>query len=288
MVFHVLNRSGGPLKLFNNDKEFAAFDEAIARTLASCPMRICAYTLMPDHWHFLLWPEHKGDLSAFLQKLTITHVRNWQENRDRVGLGNVYQGRYRSFPVEAGSSEGGPSSAGGESEYFYGVARYIEQNSLRTGLVKKADEWRWCSLWRRVHGTAAERKVLGAWPVKMPPNWRKLANTLQNADELGAVRQSVRRGRPYGSDNWAIPTAARLGLESSFRPRGRPRKVADAAAKEKTAESPVKKKPTKKPGKKKLAKKKLARSKIAKRTPIKKKPSKKVSSVLKKKTASKK
>src|ERR1700733_9331834 len=101
IVFHVLNRSGGRAKLFNNDDEFAAFDAAIERTLESCPMRICAYTLMPNHWHFLLWPQRTGDLGAFMQKLTITHVRNWQEERGRVGRGHVYQGRFRSFPDEA-------------------------------------------------------------------------------------------------------------------------------------------------------------------------------------------
>jgi len=47
-------------------------------------MRILAYCLMPNHWHFLLWPERDGELAAFMKKLTITHVRNWQEHRRRV------------------------------------------------------------------------------------------------------------------------------------------------------------------------------------------------------------
>ena len=54
------------------------------------------------YWHFVLWPEHDGDLAAFMQRLTITHVRRWQEHRGEVGVGHVYQGRYmpKSFPIQ--------------------------------------------------------------------------------------------------------------------------------------------------------------------------------------------
>lgn len=48
-------------------------------------MRIVSYCLMSNHWHFVLWPENEGDLGAFMQQLTITHARNWQGNRRRVG-----------------------------------------------------------------------------------------------------------------------------------------------------------------------------------------------------------
>ena len=37
-------------------------------------MRIVAYCLMSNHWHLVLWPQHDGDLGAFMQKLTITHA----------------------------------------------------------------------------------------------------------------------------------------------------------------------------------------------------------------------
>ena len=103
--------------MFLKNADFAAFERHIEKTLESRPMRICAYCLMSNHWHLVLWPERDGDLGAFLQKLTITHVRNWQENRDRVGSGHLYQGRYKSFPVES-------------DEHCYQVLRYVERNAL--------------------------------------------------------------------------------------------------------------------------------------------------------------
>ena len=42
--------------------------------------------------------------------------------------------------------------------------------------------------------------------------------------EEEAIRRSIRRGQPYGTEPWQKRTASRLGLESTFRPRGRPLK----------------------------------------------------------------
>jgi putative transposase len=92
-------------------------------------MRICAYSLMPSHWHMLRWPEHEGELPRFMQRLTITHVRRWQEHRGFGGLGHIDQGRYQSFPVQS-------------DEHFWVVARYVERNAPHAQLVLGAEEWR--------------------------------------------------------------------------------------------------------------------------------------------------
>ena len=43
--------------------------------------------------------------------------------------------------------------------------------------------------------------------------------------ELAALRTCVTRERPWGGPQWVARTAARLGLEASLRPRGRPSKT---------------------------------------------------------------
>jgi len=210
MVFHVLNRGVARMRLFGKDGDYEAFERMVEKTLRTRPMRICAYCLMPNHWHFVLWPERDGQLGAFLQKLTVTHVRNWQEYHHRVGFGHVYQGRYKSFPVET-------------EEYFYQVARYVERNALRANLVGRAEEWRWGSLWRRRYGERKEASWLSDWPEPMPSDWLTLVNQPQTDSELEAIRRSVARSQPYGSDGWVRETAQHLGLESTLRARGRPR-----------------------------------------------------------------
>lgn len=144
-----------------------------------------------------------------MQKLSVTHARNWQENRRRVGMGHVCQGRYKAFPV-------------GTDDYFYQVVRYVERNALRSHLVATADALQWSSLWRRTHGSSAQRKILSEWPLPRPRKWLEHINEAQTKAEVKAIRSCVNRGQPYGSESWIRKVAKQLGLDSTMRRRGRP------------------------------------------------------------------
>ncbi|MBI3866787.1 MAG: transposase [Planctomycetia bacterium] len=210
MVFHVLNRGVGRMRLFHADSDYLAFENIIEETLEAQPMRVCSYCLMPNHWHFVLWPKDDGDLAAFMQRLTVTHVTRWQRHRQRVGYGHVYQGRFKSFPIST-------------DEYFHQVVRYVERNALRANLVERAEQWRWSSLWRRESGTPDQRKWLANWPLAEPSQWSKIVNRPETEAELSALRKCVNRGQPFGPESWIERCAGKLGLESTLRPRGRPR-----------------------------------------------------------------
>src|SRR3974377_1772781 len=99
MASHVLNRGVGRRTLFHKDGDFLAFERVVEEALRTCPMRICAYCLLSNHWHFVLWPQHDGQLAAFMQQMTNTHVKRWKEHHQEVGYGHLYQGRYKCFPV---------------------------------------------------------------------------------------------------------------------------------------------------------------------------------------------
>jgi putative transposase len=212
MIYHVLNRGVGRMRLFRKQRDYEAFEEILDETLTKNTLRICAYCIMPNHWHFVVWPEEDGQLAAFLQRLTVTHVTRWARAKLRVGYGHVYQGRFKSFPVET-------------DDYFYQVVRYVERNALRADLVPDAAQWRWSSLWIREHGTAEQRVRLCDWPISRPRRWLGYVNEPETEAELKALRHSVQRGTPYGSESWVKRTARQLGLESTLRPPGRPRKV---------------------------------------------------------------
>ncbi len=215
MIYHVLNRGVGRRNLFDKADDFEAFERVLKETLCLRSMRVCAYCWMPNHWHFVLWPEHDGDLPAFMQQLTNTHVKRWKEHRHETGYGPLYQGRYKSFPVQ---TEG----------YFYQVVRYVERNALRANLVERAEQWPWSSLCPGRH--ESNREILAAWPLPRPANWIDLVNEPQTEAELRALRHCVQRGTPCGDEDWVVATAGRLGLETSLRPRGRPKKATKTQA----------------------------------------------------------
>ena len=100
MVYHVLNRGVARLPLFEKPADYDAFLHVVATALGRFPMRILAFTLMPNHWHFVVWPERDGDLTAFFRWLTHTHTMRWHAHHRTAGSGHLYQGRFKSFPVQ--------------------------------------------------------------------------------------------------------------------------------------------------------------------------------------------
>ncbi len=207
MVFHVLNRRVGRMPIFDHEEDYAAFERVVTETLRVAPIRICAFCWMPNHWHFVLWPRCDGDLSEFMQRMANMHTQRWQRAKGKVGDGHLYQGRFKSFPVES-------------DEYFYAVVRYVERNALRAGLVARAEDWRWGSLHRRMAGQRGA--LLADWPLPVPFDWCEQVNQPQTEAELEAIRRCVQRGCPYGSASWVDHAAERLGLQSTLRSRGRP------------------------------------------------------------------
>src|SRR5271166_4557872 len=61
--------------------------------------------------------------------------------------------------------------------------------------------------------------------MERPADWTDRVNAPLSAKELGRVRVSLERGRPYGEDEWVKRTASELRLEHTIRPEGRPPKL---------------------------------------------------------------
>jgi len=208
-VYHVLNRAVGRATLFNKSGDYAAFEKILREGWDRFAMRLLSFMIMPNHWHLVVWPREDGALSMYLQWLTVTHVRRWHAHYHSGGTGPIYQGRFKSFPIQ-------------EGEHFLTVCRYVEQNALRANLVPQAQNWRWSSLWHREHETQVP--WLSAWPITIPAKWTAHVNRPESERELAALRRCILRGAPYGDPLWQERTAVALGLQSALRERGRPRK----------------------------------------------------------------
>jgi len=208
LVYHVLNRANAGLQIFENDGDYAAFERILAETQDRVPMRILAWCLMPNHWHLVLWPRRDGELSEYMRLVTLTHAQRWHAHRESAGTGHLYQGRFKSFVVQ-------------KDAHFLTVCRYVERNALRANLVRRAEDWRWNSLWRTHCGDITDPPQASPWPVARPRDWVVYVNQPATGTEIEAIRHSVQRGAPYGDANWTQRTASQLGLESTLRSRGR-------------------------------------------------------------------
>jgi len=54
--------------------------------------------------------------------------------------------------------------------------------------------------------------------------WIHQVNAPQTAAAVKALQHSADRGTPFGSNAWVRQTGGALALESTLRPRGRPKK----------------------------------------------------------------
>lgn len=209
-VYHVLNRANGRMTIFKKDQDYQALEVLLQEAKGKYPMRILAYCLMPNHWHLLLYPRGDEDMPRFMRWLGLTHTQRWHTAHRTIGYGHLYQGRYKSFPVQT-------------DEHFLQVARYIERNPLRAKLVEQAQEWRWSSLYRRHVGTKKDKEFLSPWPVPRVSDYLHWVNTPQPTEEVDTIRYAIKRGRPYGGEEWIQETAQKLHLEATLNPRGRPK-----------------------------------------------------------------
>jgi len=204
--YHLLNRGNGKAILFLDRFDYSAFMKLLAGMKAGYAVRLLAYCLMPNHFHLVLRAEETGAVSEAMQWAQTSYVSRFRVRHGSTG--HIFQGRFKSFPIQ-------------NDEHLLTVMRYVERNPVRANLVDRARDWRWSSSpWRD-----RPNDLLDESPVPLGDDWSAYVDASQTDAEVAALRRSISRGAPFGSHRWRLETAEVLGLGSTLRPRGRPRKT---------------------------------------------------------------
>lgn len=135
--FHVLNRSVRKAPIFRRPQDYRAFLGVLQEGLERFPVRLVAFCVLSNHWHLVLEPAGTEGMIRFMHWVTTTHAVRWHHHRESRGNGPIYQGRYRSVPID-GTGD------------LMRACRYVERNALSAGLVRRAQDWPWCSLAERL------------------------------------------------------------------------------------------------------------------------------------------
>ena len=207
-IYHALNRGNAKHDIFFKDEDFEAFERIVAEALEKFSVDLIAYQWMKNHWHMVVSPQVDGGMGAFIGWITLTHTQRYHAYHGTAGCGHVYQGRFRSFPVQ-------------DDEHFHTVCRYVERNALTAKIVKRAENYRWGSLHNWLGGDSPIE--LATWPVRRLPRWADRVNEALTEKEFKMLDQCVKRGRPFGDEKWTTKTVKKYGLESTVNPRGRPK-----------------------------------------------------------------
>ena len=131
-----MSRGNGHARVFHDERDYSVFVSLMRQASDRIPMRIAAWCLMPNHFHFVLWPIMDGDLGRWMHWLLTSHVRRHHKRYDTDG--HIWQGRFKAPPIQ-------------QDRHLLSVLRYTECNPLRARLVDRPEGWRWSSLhqWER-------------------------------------------------------------------------------------------------------------------------------------------
>ena len=116
-IYHVILRGHNQTQLFYDDQDYCVFLDRVKRYKDECGFSLYAYCLMGNHIHLLIAALF-GDLPQIIQKIALSYSRYFNTRYDRSGY--LFQGRYKSFPVET-------------TEYLVAVFRYIHTNPREIG-----------------------------------------------------------------------------------------------------------------------------------------------------------
>ena len=115
-AFYHVTCSGNRRKhIFLDKEEQEFFLERLALSSETYNVPILAYVLMANHFHLLLTTPD-GNLSEFMRHFNICYTTCFNKRHERVG--HLYQGRYKSYLVDA-------------DNYLLEVSCYIHLNPVR-------------------------------------------------------------------------------------------------------------------------------------------------------------
>jgi putative transposase len=160
-VYHVVNRGSRKGPLFDGPDDYDAFERLVVAARSRFAVRIIAYCLMLNHFHFLLWPIEALAISRFMHWLTGTHASHRRRVTQTRGEGAVYQARFWAHPMY-------------DDLQLLAAWRYIERNPIRAGLVERAEDWRWSSA--SLSRNESDRLTLDLGPCPRPVNWLDIVN----------------------------------------------------------------------------------------------------------------
>jgi len=207
-IYHVLNRGNRKQTVFHKEKDYSVFLELIKIAKEKFPIKIFAYCLMPNHYHFALMPLQVDHLSKWIHWLTTVHARRYHYHYQTSG--HIWQGRFKNIIVQ-------------DDHHLDTVLKYIERNPIRAGLVKSAWNWPWSS-YRECQGEKLN-DLLDEQPVKLQMGWKEFVTSPIETTELDNLRKCIKQQFPYGDEKWKHEVSQQLGIQCFMKPRGRPKKL---------------------------------------------------------------
>jgi putative transposase len=205
---HVINRGNRRQVVFFSDNDKKYFCNLLKRESAKAKMDIWAYCLMDNHVHLTAVPEKEDSLAKGIGEtqrkyaLTINTRYDWK--------GHLWQARFDSYPMD--------------ERHLYCAARYIEQNPVRAGIVKKAEDYHWSSA--RAHVFKINDDLLSDFDLALTiPDWGAYLREEMSETDVNLIRSHAKSGRPLGDEEFLDELEKKAGRILRKKRKGRKKKA---------------------------------------------------------------
>ncbi len=206
---HVVQRGNNRESVFFDEKDRREYLNLLQKYTQKWGCPVLAYCLMPNHVHLLVIPERENSLSKTMQGIALCYTQ--YINKKYHKSGRLWESRYYSCAVD-------------RENCLWMVARYIEQNPKRAGLVQREEGYFYSSA--RAHITEVPDRVLGGriFEEEGRSEYIGFLSGALNDDEIEKIRSCTRTSLPFGNEIFVKAIGQGLGRDLERKPRGRPRK----------------------------------------------------------------
>ena len=182
---HITQRGNRRQRVFFSNDDKALYIKILKDQGAKKGLQFWSYCLMDNHVHLICVPKLPDSLSLGIGEThrRFTTIINARENWG----GYLWQGRFHSCPLD--------------EWHLILAARYIEQNPVRAGIVKKPEDFQWSSARAGVTKTR-DGLISENNPLASQKNWRILLKEALSENDLDLIRKHSRTGRPLGSEEF--------------------------------------------------------------------------------------
>jgi putative transposase len=206
---HIIQRGNNRERVFIDPTDYEKYLSFLLQYSREKEVAVFAYCLMPNHVHLLVKPSEQEALSKMMQGITLCYSKYFNGENGRTG--RLWECRYHSTVIDGDS-------------YLWTVSKYIENNPVRAGMVKRPEDYPYSS---------AKTHILGSKdPLLKEPlfdkgelnEYKGFIRSEQDKKITEEIRKQTRLGKPLGDGGFLNTLSEKLGRSLSFRPRGRPRK----------------------------------------------------------------
>jgi len=206
---HVVQRGNNRGKVFFNKKDREKYLSFLKKYADKWDSPILAYCLMSNHVHLLVRPNKEESLRKMMQGVALCHTQ--YINRTYKRTGRLWESRYHSCIVD-------------EERYLWVVAKYIEQNPIRAGVVKKEEDFPYSSARAHIGGVRDEVLAEELFEEGQRKEYIEFIRVGILEDQVRNIRYSTKTGRPLGSEEFIRKMEKKLGRQFVLKSPGRPRK----------------------------------------------------------------